>query len=236
MQTPLERAVARMRTWQHLPGWHPAEHARTLFEIYLPEIVEAQLGTPLSDVVIPQLPVRNGLVWRASQGNAARRVDLVLFTADRQRVIAVDLGDGEPENARQQRMLSRLPAVGFRKVLEGVLELARTAPDRRRYAHLLQALADEGCLELPADFHDQLWPRTRRTYRRALDRVQITVAPGERLLSVLRVRPSCEGACLDYSAMRDHLERRADDPVGQGFAELLGAWIQRPGSVSAAAR
>ena len=53
----------RMDAWRHLPNYQLERRADLFFSLYLPEVLEAKLGFPVADQIVPEFPVRIGTIY-----------------------------------------------------------------------------------------------------------------------------------------------------------------------------
>ena len=221
--------------WRHLPAYQLERRADIFFSIYLAEVVEAVTGIPVHETILPELPLRKGVIWDDPDDNRSEKVDYVLFSADRQRVFLVELKtDLGSRRDRQDAYLDRARGVGFRAVVEGIVQLAYAARKHRthmaKYLHLLRVLDGLGFVKLPDDLEAYVFAENRTGLTRKLE--AITVASLDPPITILYVQPTRTGDDqqeIDFLTFAEVVERQ-EDPVSRMFAEYLRRWTWPAGA------
>ena len=162
MTDPLSTVFDHMDRWRHLLAYQLERRADLFFSAYLPEVLTAHTGVPVSPDLLPELPIRRDLIWPDRPTRASVKVDYVALAADRSRAFFVELKtDGASRRDSQDTYLSRSVEVGFRRILQGIVEISQATSAHQKYGHLLRLLADQGCLRLPDALPGYLWPTPR---------------------------------------------------------------------------
>ncbi len=121
------------------------------------------MGVPVSNDVIPELPILRSLIWPDKLGRQSVKLDYAVFAADRSKVFLVELKtDPASRSHAQDQYLARSVEVGFRSIVEGIVEIAQATNANQKYGRLLHALADHGCVQLPDGLDAHIWPKGRR--------------------------------------------------------------------------
>jgi len=71
----------RMDEWRHLPNCQLEHRSDILFSLYLPDVLEAKLGFPIRPVVVPELPVRKGTIYRDHRSADCCNIDYLALSA-----------------------------------------------------------------------------------------------------------------------------------------------------------
>ncbi len=233
MHDRLTTLFANLDRWRHLPDYQLERRADIFFSVYLPAVVAAHTGVPVSTDVIPELPILRSLIWPDTEGNLSVKVDYAVFAEDRSKVFFVELKT-DPASRRdaQDTYLARSVEVGFRSIVEGIVEISQATALRQKYGHLLHALADHGCVQLPDGLDAHLWPDVRRGVGKLLPEVSVSVGDEEFGVEVIYVQPKRNGEhvnVIDFEEFATHVERDAD-PVSELFALSLRRWVEGAGS------
>jgi len=220
-----------MDGWRHLPAYQLERRADIFFSAYLAEAVAEFTGVAVSERLIPELPIKSELVWPDRVGNKSLKLDYCVLSKDRTRAFFVELKtDMDSRRDDQDHCLERAPDIGFRRVVEGIVDIAKATSHHQKYAHLLTELANHGCLRLPTEVLDYCFPSVRRGLRSRQNEIEVLVEPAEFAIEVIYVQPR-EGAgrCIDFKRFAATVDRH-DGPVSQRFAESLRSWGSQAGS------
>lgn len=234
---PLDAVFAHLDTWRHLPAYQLERRADIFFSAYLPEVVGEYSGIRLLPSMVPELPLKRDLIWPDKPTNKSVKVDYCLLAEDRSKAIMVELKtDAGSRREAQDTYLRRAPEIGFRRIVEGIVEIARATAAHQKYGHLLRLLAAHGCLHLPDAYADHVWPATRPGLGEQLRQIEVTVAEDEFAIEVVYVQPIGDGRnCIDFESFASHVERK-DDPISMLFAQSLQRWTEAAGALTAAPR
>ncbi len=214
-----------MDCWRHLPDYQLERRADIFFAIYMKEIIEAATDALIDPVIVPEFPLRRGLIRPAEPApNMSVKVDYALFAADRSRVFFVELKTAQRSRcAEQDRNLNRARELGFRKLVQGIVEIAQNSDRYGSYHHLLHMLEGLGFLSLPAGIESLVYGQSRRGLAARLQDVQ--VAAGDPPIDVFYVQPRSEGdeRCIGFDAVARIVEQH-DDELSRTFAACLRRW------------
>ena len=232
MTSPLDTVFDHMDRWRHLPAYQLERRADLFFSAYLADVVAAHTGVAVSPILVPELPIRRDLIWPEQPSKKSVKVDYVVFAADRSKVFFIELKtDAGSRRVAQDHYLARVVDVGFRAVVEGIVDISQATNAYQKYGHLLHALACHGCLRLPDRLDDHLWPTVRPGLGKLLREVEVTVGEGELAIEVVYVQPEASGgeACIDFETFAAHVEQH-EDAVSRAFAGALRRWVGRAGA------
>ncbi len=228
---PLDTVFSHMDRWRHLPAWQLERRADIFFSVYLADVVAELTGVPVSDRLIPELPIKRDLIWPEHPTSKSVKVDYCLLARDRSRAFFVELKtDAGSRRAAQDHYLERARDVGFRAIVGGIADIARASSAHQKYAHLLAELAHHGLVRLPADLLRFVYPKPRQGLRARQQDIEVLVGDSEFDVEVIYVQlRSGQGRCIDFDTFARFVERH-DDPVSRHFARSLRQWQAPAGS------
>jgi hypothetical protein len=229
----LEELFANLDRWRHYPNYQLERRADIFFSLYLKDVVQAVLGVELEDVMIPEFPIKRDLIWADHPTDKSVMVDYVLFSKDRSVAYFVELKtDAASRRDEQDHYLSRVEALGFDPVLEGLCSIARSTQAHQKYHHLLAALSKLGFLTMPSDIEAFLYPTPRSGLAAKLRAV--APVPTKVRVEIVYVQPEATpgGTCIDFGTFAEQVERLGD-PLSTLFSAHLRRWTEPAGSTRA---
>ena len=213
----LERVFENLGRWRHLPSYQLERRADVFFSVYLREVLEAELGVGLEEVVIPELPIKRDLVWPDHPSNKSVKVDYALFSRDRGVVYFVELKtDAGSRREVQDEYLERARVLGFGAVLEGLLQIVLATTAHGKYHHLTRLLADLGYLTIPADLEEYLYPTPRPGLADRLRGIEVCGPPSRIEVIYLQPEASEGDRCIDFETFAGYVlspRRRSESVV-----------------------
>ncbi|MFT4977522.1 MAG: hypothetical protein ACI8S6_003427 [Myxococcota bacterium] len=220
---PLDPLFDGLDHWRHLPAYPIKDFTSIFFSAYLPEVIREFTGVPVSAQMIPELPIKRDLIKQKHRSNQSMKIDYCLFSEDKSRVFFVALKpDMKQRQDAQAHYLENASEIGFKAVLEGIKQIALATKGHHRYAHLLAALAHHGCVQLPEDLMENLYPEATPELRAR--QKDIKVLAGDREIEVIFIQPETgPGHTIDFETFAAIVDRH-DDPVSKRFAESLRKW------------
>lgn len=228
----IDQLFTHMDRWRHLPDYQLERRADIFFSLYLAEVLEVVTGVVVDPRLVPEFPLKKALIWPDKPTNHSVKVDYAVFATDRSKLFLVELKtDGGSRRDQQDFYLERAQEIGLAAILGGVVEIVQATSAHQKYAHLLQALADHGCLALPDELMDFTFPKARPGLRKRQREIRVTVQPGEFEIEVIYVQPnngSAEGGVIDFERFAQVVETHTDE-VSQAFAEHLRRWVEKAG-------
>lgn len=225
--TQIDTLFDRMDSWRHFPNYQLEGRADIYFALYLPEVLEARLGVPLSPRLIPEFPVRIGMIDPDTPTNRAYTIDYVALTVARDKAILVELNtDGRSRSVKQDRYLLAAQNVGFHQLLEGLLDIFRATTAKRQYFYLLQHLEKMDLLRIPALMYEIMRRPTLQGVTEASRQIKVEIGPLQS--QIVYVQPGGEGR--DVITFGDFAEivRKHDDPISRRFGRSLLEWAEVP--------
>lgn len=229
----IEQLFGHMDRWRHLPAYQLERRADIFFSLYLAEVLENLTGVPVSPNLVPEFPIKRELIWPDTPSKQSVKVDYAIFAADRSKLYLVELKtDGGSRRDQQDFYLDRAQELGLGVILDGIVEIVQATSAHQKYAHLLQTLADHGCLVLPDDLMDFTFPRARRGLRKRQQQIRTTVGSGEFDIEVIYIQPTKEVGddnVIDFEEFAQVVGRH-EDSVSQTFADHLRRWTSKAGA------
>ena len=226
--------LGQLDSWRHLPAYRLESRADAFFALFMRDVISNHVGLPLSQVVIPEFPLRRGTLYgeATTHANASVKVDYALFSADIRHVYFVELKTDQGSRRSTQDDYLRLAAeVGFEDILAGVVLSAKATESKSlpKYAHLLHRLQSLGFLSVPESFYKAACPSPRRGVRGKLGAVKIQAETGSPDIRVIYVQPNDGGPdVVGFTQFADSIE--GTGAVGALFASYLRKWRSPAGS------
>ena len=173
MSEMIDAIFDRLDEWRHLPNYQLERRADIFFSMYLKGFLEQQTNLTLSDIIIPEFPLKRDLIWPDHPTNKSVKVDYVLFTKDKSKVLFVELKtDSSSRRDEQDEYLLKAKEVGFHRFMEGFKDILLATSAHQKYFHLARMLTDLGFLQLPDDIEKYLYPSPRPRLSKQLVTIQ----------------------------------------------------------------
>ena len=221
----LERVLALMDKWRHLPAYQLERRADVLFGLFLPDVLGTHFGIKVNPILIPEFPIKK------EGDNQSKKVDYfgLQESARVRRAFLIELKtDMASRREEQDDYLRQAVSDGLKKVILGIIEICRATDERKKYVHLLKLLS---CVKL-IEYEDTLFPPTQPGFGGALDVIQKKVAKtGTRdwpSLEVVYVQPRMPPNVIDFSKFAEVAEEGGSD-IGRTFACYLREWTKDAG-------
>ena len=134
----------------------------------------------------------------------------------------------------QDHYLEKCEELGLITILDGLTSIVKATSAHQKYFHLLSNLTELGCLSLPPELAESVYPQARSGLRKLQDQIEICVDPGEFELEVVYIQPIAPENGMEnvigFEEMASWLEGR--DDMAQVFAEYLRRWTTPAGEVT----
>lgn len=193
--------------WKQLPSYQLERRADIFFSLYLPEILENALDTPISSTIVPEFPVKQ------PQTNRSDKVDYLAVTADGRTLVFVELKTDDNSLRRTQfeyliRAASRPP----KQILEDLQQIAKASRQKAKYAALQSILEQMGL----ADTHGR-YPESSKV---------VLIQPKSKVRPWVTQMFGDEG--IAFSAIGFHqfanIVSGHKDPISERFVKSLRLW------------
>lgn len=235
MASDVDKLFELLDRWRHLPNYQLERRTDIFFGLYLPELLANRYEQPIAGVV-PEFPVKRDLIWPSHPTNKSVKVDYVAFADDRTRCYFVELKtDVASRRDAQDHYLERCGELGLAAILDGLTSIVKASSAHQKYFHLLSELADLGCLDLPPELAEFLFPQARPGLRKLQDQIEICADPGEFELEVVYIQPLVpeDGSdnVIGFEEMASWLDGK--DEMARVFAQYLRRWTRPAGALRA---
>lgn len=216
----------KLDQWRHFPNYQLERRADIFFSLYLVEVINTCFKhINISDILIPEFPVRIGTIYPTTNSNQSVKVDYVGISRDGKKAVLVELKtENLSRRESQDQYLIASQAVGLTKLLEGIISIFKTPTSKRKYYHLLCELEKLGQLSLPKAFHKKMQSDTLRGIKSLTDQIEVTSQVEE--IEIVYVQPYGEGE--NVISFRDFYEvvKKKSDPISVRFTQSLLEWAE----------
>ncbi len=216
-----------MDRWRHLPNYQLERRADLFFALYLPEVLEQQLGTGFRASVIPEFPLRIGTIYPHIEIDKSFKLDYLALASGMDKAVFVELKtDGSSRRDKQDKYLDAACEKGLPALAEGVVQIFRASFAKRKYYRLLTLMEELQLIEIPAEFHRIMGRPTLQGIIEASHDIRITCPEME--CQVIYIQPGAiEPREIGFEEFAGIVSRHGD-PISQRFAESLLKWKSCP--------
>ena len=230
-EVSLERVLALLDRWRHLPAYQLERPAATFFALFLPEVLKEVFKLEEEPEIVPEFPIKK------PTNHQSHNVDFLAYARGCRHSFLVELKtDMASVDEAQKERLKRTARSGLEKLVCDVKDLAVNSPYKQKYVHLLWHLQKLGLLSGVDDVFDKTFPSVKPGIVRRIESVRITrslrTAPKVRLVYV---QPKC-CACSDirFISFREFagLIQRGEtktDAIRRSFGRYLERWKVKAG-------
>jgi len=219
----IDTLFGRMDTWRHLPNYQLERRADLFFSLYLPEVLEAKLGFPVVNTIVPEFPIRIGTIYPDIPIDKSYKLDYVAVSADADKALLVELKtEGLSRRDSQDKYLAASRKAGFPALLGGVLDIFRATSSKRKYFALLELLESMGLLRIPIHMKDIMSRSSLVGVTEASRSIEITTSVTDSI--IVYVQPNGDGDdIINFNEFRAIVQKH-DDMVSTRFAQSLQEW------------
>ena len=219
----VECAFELLDRWRHLPAYQLERRADIFFALYLPEVLGEHFGRKINPLLVPEFPIRKGLLHGNGDNQSIKADYLALEDgAFPKRAFLVELKtDSASQRDDQDENLGHAVDVGLKGLVEGVIDICGATDQRRKYVHLLHLLSRLGLIE----YEDDLFP-VKRGFSEALCRVKHKVEEKKEeewpSLELVFVRP--KNNTIGFEEFAKIISKGGPDDLRSTFAHHLRTW------------
>lgn len=210
----------RMDTWRHLPSYQLERRADLFFSLYLKEVLQVKLGYPLANLMIPEFPIRKGVVdlqLPQKEHNQSFKIDYLLFNENFEKAIFVELKtDNSSRRTAQDIYLTQAQNTPFPLLVQGVLQLFQATSAKHKYFELLKVLAETQQIDI--DYKRHPLPISFRHIQ------NITLTSKVKQSQKIYIQPNGLGEDIINFAKFSQIVQKHNDPLSQRFAQSLAEW------------
>lgn len=142
----ITRLFSQLDEWRRLPNYQLERRADIFFAIYLPLIFEEVFSCNVIDI-LPEFPIRIGTIYPSVPINKSYKIDYIVY-ADNSRAFLVELKtDNSSIRESQIKYYLKTIELGYRSLLDGLLEIYQASSYKSKYECLLQRLVNNGSLK-----------------------------------------------------------------------------------------
>ena len=156
-QDHLEKVFKLLTHWRRYPNYQLERRADIFFAANMEPILYTACGQFELDILIPEFPLRKGLIYPeldkdAQQRNRSVKVDYLCVDKARQRCLLVELKtDDSSVRPDQMDAMRKGQCHSLSALLTDLEELRRHSAQAHKYRALLEDLDSKGLLELGPD-------------------------------------------------------------------------------------
>ena len=169
----VERAFELLDRWRHLPAYQLERRADIFFALYLPEVLGERFKTKINPRLVPEFPIRKGLLPKYdNKDNQSVKADYLAMEdgAFPKRAFLVELKtDKASQRGDQDVNLGHAVDVGLKRLVEGVIDIFGATDQKRKYVHLLYLLSRLDLIE----YEDDLFPVKRGLLKETLEKLAL---------------------------------------------------------------
>lgn len=198
-------AIENLRDWKNLPAYRAEPRVDFVFSVILPELLRQRYQVACK-AIIPEFPIRIGTVYPNLKTDKSFKVDFYALLENGDNIFIEFKTDMSSRTPKQDRYLDALTRIGFKDVLEGILQIYNaTAPRYRpKYEHLLNKLVAANLIVKDG----QSFSTANVSYRN----------------QILYVQPrSILTNSIGFNQVSELMDK-CSDPVMKKFAELFLVW------------
>ena len=207
--------------WRHLPSYRLEPRADAMFGLFLPDVLDRHLAPreiTVDTFLIPEFPLGQSDTKRSD------KADFFAVSRDRGHAFLVELKtDMASLRDAQEDYLNRAVKRGMAALLCDIRSMAKAKNRRarRKYFHLLKAVAELDLMILPAGLEDRIYGPPQGVYE-CIDRIEVPSALPD--IEVIHVLPTAvEGMdCIDFEAFAAVVEdrRRRSSVLGEDLGKV----------------
>lgn len=208
--------------WRHLPSYRLEPRTDAFFALFLVDVLDSHLqsrGIRVDPRVIPEFPLGRRGTKRSD------KADYFAVSADRKHAFLIELKtDMRSLKVDQGSYLNRARDRGLAALLCDIRSMAKAKRPyaRRKYFHLLKAIAALDLMELPPDLEHNIYSQPRGVYDCI---AAIDIPKRLPVIEIIYIVPTAiEGRdCIDFETLAGVVENRGE--IGKRLAASLREWV-----------
>jgi len=210
----IKQVFDRLEAWRRLPDYQLERRADLYFSLYLPEVLEAVLGTPVRPNLVPEFPIKQ------LDSNRSDKVDYLAATADGAKLVFVELKtDCNSTRPEQFEYLCRGAQKTGAELLDDLSTIRKASKARPKYDALIVALQAMGLPKTRAkeisDNHPVVLISPHKDFNGRDEAIELFEIAGVPFHVVTFER-------FRATVLKHH------DPLSVRFAESLDHWWKNP--------
>jgi len=136
--------------WKQLPSYKAEPRIDSLVGFYIPEVMEHYFSIKV-DGIIPEFPIRLGTIKPLHEGksysNKSYKVDFLVIGNNGFNYLVEFKSDSSSRRDEQDQYLVETKDVGSKKIIDGLLTIAKASSYKQKYDYLITKLQINGLLD-----------------------------------------------------------------------------------------
>lgn len=224
----LERVLALLDRWRHLPAYQLERPAATFFALFLPEVLKKEFCELEEEPeIVPEFPIKK------PTNHQSHNVDFFAYARGCRHSFLVELKtDMASVDEAQKERLKCAARSGLEKLVCDVKDLAINSPYKQKYVHLLWHLQELGLLSGVESVFQKAFPCVKCGIVKKIQNIRITGTtkdwPQTRLVYIQPNPCACEHIrCISFEKFVKHLN--TESTVSDAFGRYLSKWVEKAG-------
>ena len=210
----INQVFDRLDAWRRLPDYQLERRSDLYFSLYLPEVLEAMLGEPIRQDLVPEFPIKQ------LNSNRSDKVDYLAATADGTRLVFVELKtDYNSTRPEQFEYLCRGAQKAGAELFDDLSTIRKASKARPKYDALIVATQVMGLPEIRANAIGENHP-------------VVLISPREEFKGRDEAIELFNNARVPFHVVTFEQFRASvlkhPDPLSVRFAESLDHWWKNP--------
>ena len=155
-----------MVDWKKLPAYRAEPRIDSLIGYYLKDLLSSKLRDPIKGI-IPEFPLRLGTlnpdINDKNYADRSYKVDFLAIGSSDKNYLVEFKTDGKSLRPGQDKYLIQAEKTGTKKIIGGVLQIAKVSSYKVKYKHLLTKIHKYGLLDDNSQYTG-LNPAMKKTY------------------------------------------------------------------------
>lgn len=224
----------RMDAWRHLPNYQLERRADIFFSLYLPEVLEKILGTPVLKDLIPEFPIHIETIYPDKRTDKSFKIDYVAFSEKLDKTVFIELKtDDSSLQTKQGKYLQAASDVGMSKLIEGLKKIFQATNSKQKYYCLFEQLEKIGRITIPDEVKEIINKPNLQGINKHSEKIRALKIPSKvQVVYVLPNLPDKEekaeinATYITFNEFAGIVESY-DDPVSLRFARSMREWAKR---------
>jgi len=238
----IEDIFDRMDHWRHFPSYQLERRADLYFSLYLPEVLGSRLGLKIQPNIIPEFPIRVGLLKekrpdlftkKNPRDDLSYKVDYAALSEDGKSAVLVELKtEMRSKRDEQDRYMEAAGDLPFKMIVEGIKQIFMATTLNRKYYCLLEYLESMGQINIPPKMKMIIKRKTLQGIKEAAKDIEIKTKDGKPRIVYIqpKIKPKDQspGTIITFKDFCEIVEQKYDDPLSLRFVRSLKEWSKNP--------
>jgi hypothetical protein len=123
--------------WRLFPAYQLERRADIYFALYLPQVLEDELGKQSILKIIPEFPVRIGTIYPKTPINRSFKIDYLVVATEKIYLIELKT-DNYSRRKKQDEYLEKSAEVNISELLNGLIQIFKATNSKNKYYRLLK--------------------------------------------------------------------------------------------------